>query len=344
MTEPGDERGQPPEGTPAGAGWWPDPATGAVGRGVDAGGPWWPGPDPAAPPGAGPGGQADFDAETGPVGPGWEPGPNGQGPSTVVTSGGRRRGPAWWRSRRGVALLLAMVGAFGVGFGLTFARSGSPSAGSSNPGSTPSTTTPPGPTDPGAAVLRSVIVQQADVGPSLAVALIPGGDRVSGQTTLDLCNGTFASESARTARLQDAVADTQGNELMSTEAVLYHSAADTSQAFAELRSVAAHCPSGPVTSPVGEPTVTTRFNAAPDGAWPRVPGVDRLAYDFVSTGDTGQSAHGVAVYLRHGRLLLGVYFQSPDAPQPSVSGQTTIAGIVNLLAGRMAHASLTANT
>ncbi|HET6793273.1 MAG TPA: hypothetical protein VFH45_02450 [Acidimicrobiales bacterium] len=310
MTEPRDHGRPLPEGS--GGVWWSEEDRGS------GGGPWWPGPDPA------------------------NPAVNGHDPSATVTPGARGPGPVWWRSRRAVALLLSMAAAFGVGFGLTFARNPSAPSASPNPAPSPSTTAPAGPTDPAAAVLRSVVVQQADVGPSLAVALIPGGDQVTGQTTLDLCNGAFPSESERTARLQDAVADAQGNEVLSTEAVLYHSAADTSQAFAELRSVAAHCPAGPVASPVGEPTVTTRFNPPPDGAWPQVAGVERQAYDFVSTDESGESSHGVAVYLRHGRLLLGAYFQSPDAPQPAVGGQTTIAGIVNVLSQRMARASLTA--
>jgi hypothetical protein len=123
---------------------------------------------------------------------------------------------------------------------------------------------------------------------------------------------------------------------MSTEAVLYRDAAATSQAFSELRSVVAHCPATPVTSPVGEPTVAMKFNAAPDKSWARVAGVTRQAYDFTATDDTGASSHGIAVYLRRGRALLGLYFSSPNAAQSPVAGKTTIPSIVNLFAQRLA--------
>jgi hypothetical protein len=67
-----------------------------------------------------------------------------------------------------------------------------------------------------------------------------------------------------------------------------------------------------------------------------VAGVDRLAYDFNTIDAMGQSHHTVAVYLRRGRFLMGVYFSQPDTAQVPVSGQTTIPAIVNVFAGRMA--------
>jgi hypothetical protein len=134
-----------------------------------------------------------------------------------------------------------------------------------------------------------------------------------------------------------AATDDQGNTDLSTEAVLYQNPAATAQAFSELKSVAATCPNSPVRSPVGEPTVTTKFNAPPDASWAQVPTVDRQAYDFVSTDSTGQAQHSVAVYLRRGRVLMGIYFPEPDGAQSPVRGQTTLAGITNVFANRMAQ-------
>jgi hypothetical protein len=62
-----------------------------------------------------------------------------------------------------------------------------------------------------------------------------------------------------------------------------------------------------------------------------------VAFDFVTTDASGQDQHSVAVYLRRGRVLLGIYFNQPDSAQPSVAGQTTISGIVNVFATRMAQ-------
>jgi hypothetical protein len=156
---------------------------------------------------------------------------------------------------------------------------------------------------------------------------------------LDLCNGSYPSESLRVARLQDAAIDGTGRAVLSTEAVEYKNAAATAQAFRELKHVAATCPTGPVVSPVGEPTSTTKFLAAPDADWPRVDSVDRVAFRFTTTDASGQSQRSVAVYLRRDRFLLGIYFPRPDGAQPAIRGQTTVEGIVNLFATRLAHAS-----
>jgi hypothetical protein len=197
-------------------------------------------------------------------------------------------------------------------------------------------TTPSTPADPDASALQSLVLNQADVPSTYEVQLIPGGDQVTGEATLDLCNGTFASESRRTARLQVAAVDGGGDFVLSTEAVLYDSSAATEEAFSELKSVVANCPSTPVVSPVGEPTIITQFNGAPDGSWAQTPTVTRQAYDFTSTDDTGTTEHSVAVYLRRGRALMGIYFSDPDSPQVPVKGQDTIQGIASVFAARMA--------
>jgi hypothetical protein len=109
------------------------------------------------------------------------------------------------------------------------------------------------------------------------------------------------------------------------------------QAFGELRSVVAHCPPAPVASPIGEPTVTTTFRSPPDGAWPQKPTVERLAYDFVTVGSTpADKSHSIAVYLRRGRVLMGLYFPEPDTAQIPVAGRTTIPSIVSVFQDRMA--------
>ena len=127
-----------------------------------------------------------------------------------------------------------------------------------------------------------------------------------------------------------------GNVLLSTEAVAYRNAAATQQAFAELRRVRARCPRTPVVSPVQEPTVTTLFNPAPDATWPRQGGVERLAYSF-NTNASGTKRASVAVYLRRGRVLLGIYFFDPGVPQAAVAGKTNVEDIVSLFETRLAQ-------
>ena len=252
--------------------------------------------------------------------------------------------------RRGRALI-AVATVFGLLVGLgaawAFSRTRSPTTstsqppvstpGTSPPVTAPNTIQPADSTDPGASSLSRLVVTQTDVATPLIVAELPGGNEVSGQTTLDVCNGTYPSEALRSARLQVAAADPSASDVaLSTEAVLYKNAKDTAQAFAELRSVAAHCPSTPVNSPVGDPSVTTHFSAAPDGSWAQVSGVDRLAFSFTTIDAQNTTTSSIAVYLRRGRALLGVYFFQPAGPQPAVDGQTTVAGIVDVFANRMA--------
>lgn len=153
---------------------------------------------------------------------------------------------------------------------------------------------------PDDSVLGAITLQQSDVPSGDKVTLLRRGADLT-VATLDLCNGRFDSEAQRTARRQVALTDAQGNLLLSTEAILYRT------------------PSGG------------------DGAWPRTPSVERLAYDFVATdATTVESSHSVAVYLRRGRVLMGLYFARPDGRQAAIDGRTAIADIVGVFETRMA--------
>jgi hypothetical protein len=199
------------------------------------------------------------------------------------------------------------------------------------------TPTAPVSNDPDASVLPGLVVRDGDVPDSSSVQLLDGGNLVDGQTTLDLCNGTFPSEGLRTARLQVVEYAADGTAVFSTEAVLYRTPANAAQAMSELQSVVQNCPSGsPVVSPVGEPTVTTQFGPAPDHDWPAVSGVKRQAYSFTTTDAFGISENRIAVYLQRGRVLEGLYFDKPDGAQPAVDGQRTVGGIVHVFEQRIA--------
>jgi hypothetical protein len=206
------------------------------------------------------------------------------------------------------------------------------------------TTIAPGPPAEAPAIgdrtaLVDLVVKNTDIEPPRVVVLKPDGNRTS-DPTLDLCNGRFATEKQRVARLQvDEIVpnDTSnGSVALSTEAVTYKRAADGTKAFAELRSVRRACPRGPVTSPVGGDTVAYKFNAAPDRTWKHTPTVERLAYSFVVTAAEG-TIPSVTVYLRRGRALMALYFPEPSGPQPAVGGKTSIEAIVGLFEARMAR-------
>ena len=246
----------------------------------------------------------------------------------------RGRTAAWIA---GLVVLALLSGA--VGYAIESHSRSKGSAASNSPATTPTTAAPgPSTSAPGAAertILSRIVVQQRDVAGSREVVLLQDGNRLT-QPTLDLCNGAFSSEKLRVARLQVADVDPTGNATLSTEAVVYRNASATQLAFTQLRKVAAACPHAPVKSPVGEVTAETQFNAPPDKSWPNTPSVQRLAYSFVTT-EAGTKSPSIAVYLRRGRVLLGVYFPNPSGAQPPVAGQTSVEGIVGVFEARMAQ-------
>ena len=185
-------------------------------------------------------------------------------------------------------------------------------------------------------ILSTVGLGASDVGPGYTVSLLAEGDQLS-QPTLDFCGLRFASEREREARRQVVASDTSGLAALSTEAVLYRDQAGAAQAMGELRGMRSRCPSGPVQSQeVGQPSLVWRVHDASTSGWPTPGAMDRVALD-VEVGRPGQDAlHQLVVYLRRGRLLVGVYFASQDGPQVPVAGESTVGGTVGLFQQRMA--------
>ncbi len=261
------------------------------------------------------------------------PAPVGPRPAAEPAAAAPKRRSQWlWLAAVVVGLL---VGVTGIGLSKRSSSTSTSSLSGPEPstGLSPSTSAPPpsAGSDPSATALGALIVKPEDVPETADVVLLPGGAGLT-QPTLDLCSGRFPSESRRSARIQDAVLDTTGTLVFSTEAVLYADSGGTTQAFAELEAVVAACPK----TRVGQPPVLTTFNPPPDAAWPQTPTVNRRAYDFTSDDGAGRTTRTIAVYLRRGRALLGVYFSQPDGAQLPVAGQTTVEGIVGVFADRMA--------
>jgi hypothetical protein len=198
---------------------------------------------------------------------------------------------------------------------------------SNEPPSPQPSTAPQGPLDRDAALLSRVGLRPTDVDPALTVALIPGGDQVTGQTTLDLCDGTYPSEAHRTARRQVVAVDENGQALLSTEAVLYDSPAALEAAFKELASNSSKCAKTGI-----------------DKDWPKTNGVERLAYDVAAVTDTGPQQRRAVVYLRHDRALLALYFQSTDTLSSPVAAQKTVAAATAVFTRRLAALPATAAT
>ncbi|MEP7055018.1 MAG: hypothetical protein ABI912_07190 [Actinomycetota bacterium] len=194
------------------------------------------------------------------------------------------------------------------------------------PAATPSPD-PSGPVDRDAGVLGRLGLRPTDVDPSAAVSLIPHGDEVVGTTTLDLCDGSYPSELHRTARRQVVALTEKGDWILSTEAVLYDTAESLDAAFKELKTEAARC---------AKPGI--------DKSWPQVEGVERVAYDVPIAGSTGAEQRTAAVYMRHGRTLLALYFRTLDVLPAPIAGQKTVADATAALAKRLAAIPTSAAT
>ena len=184
--------------------------------------------------------------------------------------------------------------------------------------------------------LPHLSIQQTDVSDEYTVTLFPNGTDAQGVPTLDLCAATYPSEALRLARRQVAVVDGEQRLLLSTEAVAYRDPDATAQAFKELREVRASCPPEFRPNDSGSQVLST-FADDLDTNWAPPPtGVERLAYDVIMVYDSGEVSRTLAVYLRRGRILLGVYFFiQPDAPIPSVQAQPTLERIVGVFSTRM---------
>jgi hypothetical protein len=190
--------------------------------------------------------------------------------------------------------------------------------------------------------LGSVSLAPSDLAPTLTILSYPGGTAVSGQVSLDLCGGSYASERSRTGRLQVAVVPAAtpdvDAQLASVEAISYGDEPAALQAMLELATAAQNCPrSSFVPSAVrGMPPMNWHFNRAPDTTWKKVAGVQRLAFDVTLTDQEGRTGRQHLIYLRRGRVIVGIYGTARTLDKvaaPSLKGEP---GLVNTIAKRLA--------
>lgn len=148
--------------------------------------------------------------------------------------------------------------------------------------------------------LESLVLKARDIGSGASEEPFPGGNRVQGQVTLDLCEGSFPSEALRTGRLQVAFLDGGRRIVVSNEVVSYR-AGGARQAYEEVRAVARRCPS---TFQVRDATASNlRMEARDSRLVSRQLTVSAL---FSAASGTGE-VWTTAVYQFDGNRLSGVY-------------------------------------
>jgi hypothetical protein len=153
--------------------------------------------------------------------------------------------------------------------------------------------------------LSKVVLAGSQVGAGYKLTTFPFGNSFIGEPTLDLCGGSYASESLRTGRLQVRYFHTGKSVTVSNEVVTY-AGTGAQQALQEVTSVAKACARKPVVLRSGALKETYRVSPLND---PKLP-AGSLAVKLQITASNGKkkaTQTGVAVYQIRGNTLSGVY-------------------------------------
>jgi hypothetical protein len=179
----------------------------------------------------------------------------------------------------------------------------------------PATSTPAAAPSPAAVVTRVSLVA-GDLATGYTVKLIPGGDQVQGQVTLDNCGYTFTTEAHRVARRQVAIFSPTGARVgAANEVVAYDSPAQAAKALTEFRASVQRCPKGVFEQSTVAGTPDLRYDASTIATVPGLPVQDNaVATIAVTAKGSGQRLYGVLIFQRQGSVLDGVYLQSPTKP------------------------------
>jgi hypothetical protein len=152
--------------------------------------------------------------------------------------------------------------------------------------------------------LSPVVLTGAQVGHGYKLAAFPGGSSFIGEPTLDLCAGSYPSETLRTGRLQVEYTHPKKTVSVSNEVVTYVSGG-AKEALAEVTKVARSCATKPVVMKTSGVTVVYKTKPLHD---PRLPGA--LSVKIVEKQSKGRqhlTETGVAVYQVRGNTLSGIY-------------------------------------
>ena len=153
--------------------------------------------------------------------------------------------------------------------------------------------------------LNKFVLQGSQIAHGYKLAAYPGGSSFIGETTLDLCGGSYPSENLRTGRLQVSYAHPKKTVDISNEVVTYVSGG-AQQALAEVSKVAHTCSTKSVIQKRG--VVTTTFHATPVHD-PKLPH-STVAVKLVIKQTDGKkhvTQTGIAIYQVKGNTLSGVY-------------------------------------
>lgn len=157
-------------------------------------------------------------------------------------------------------------------------------------------------------MLARIAVHDTDLANGYHLELMPGGDRVRDQVTLDNCGFNFTTEARRVARRQYLIVDPQSRDTgMSNEVVAYDSPRQAAAALAQWHTAAARCPHAAVSSRVaGMPKLVERIthNALDVTTLP----AQANAITTESATAQGQGTlYNVSILQTHGVVLDNIY-------------------------------------
>jgi hypothetical protein len=162
--------------------------------------------------------------------------------------------------------------------------------------------------------VESIVVKKADV-PGGSVDLMPMGDQIAGQVTLDNCGYDFTTESLRTARRQVTITPPGATEpTMSNEVVAYAAPQDAQKALQQWYDSAATCPKTPVSSTVaGMPDTVTTVHKNERGLDTLPAKANVVTVESLDAGD-GSGTNGTIFIQVHDRYLDAIYLTTQQAP------------------------------
>ncbi len=183
--------------------------------------------------------------------------------------------------------------------------------------------------------LATIALQAKDVAADYTVEVTSDG-RSLGVPTLDFCGATFPSESLRVARLQNAAFDADGNFTgISSEVVLYSSAAAAKQALHEVTQARLKCPTDHAVSTEDGHSILFTFHGAPGPSSTPLTGPDARLIIHTSMKVDGSPRTSFLAYQIDGKVLAGLYITDAIAQPFDQSSLDSFYALAGDIANRL---------
>lgn len=206
----------------------------------------------------------------------------------------------------------------------------SPTTGTGSRGSTPAhspsaatrTSVSATPAGLGSALTR-IALRKGDLAIGYTLRLIPGGDKVRGEVTLDNCGFNFTTEAHRVARRQYAILDKRSTETgLSNELVAYDTPAQAAKAITQWHTAATTCPHTPVNSTVaGVPDLVEKILQNEHNVTV-LPAKNNTITMESATAVSQGTLYNVSILQAHGRFLDIIYL---DSTHPITTQELAVA-------------------